>query len=36
MIISIFKKKLAYYQTMKRAVDNHTALPNWQDFKCDN
>jgi len=30
------QKKLAYYQAMKTAVDNHTALPNWQDFKCDN
>ena len=30
------QKKLAYYQAMKIAVDNHTALPNWQDFKCDN
>ena len=31
-----YSKKLAYYQAMKTAVDNHTALPNWQDFKCDN
>ena len=30
------QKKLAYYQAMKTAVDNHTALPNWQDYKCDN
>ena len=30
------QKKLAYYQAMKTSVDNHIALPNWQDFKCDN
>lgn len=30
------QKKLAYYQAMKTAVDNHTTLPDWQDYKCDN
>lgn len=28
------EKKLAYYQAMKVAVDNHSTLPNWQDYKC--
>lgn len=29
------EKKLAYYQAMKVAIDNHSTLPNWQDYKCE-
>lgn len=28
------KKKLAYYQAIKTAIENQTTLPSWQDYKC--